>query len=60
MKIQRFSEFQTQIPFTNQANFRQELYSAFLESDLGKIYIAIPWDDLIKEGHLALYNTKWS
>jgi hypothetical protein len=48
MKIQRFSEFQAQIPYTNQADFHQELYSAFLESDLGKIYLAIPWDKLIK------------
>ncbi len=42
MKIKGFSEFKIIIPFTNPANFREARYAVFLESDLGKIYSAIP------------------
>ena len=48
MKIQRISEFQSEILFP----IFQKNYSAyratFLQSNLGKIYQAIPWLDLVK------------
>ncbi len=48
MKIRRISEFQTEILFPI---FQQHYYSylsAFKQSNLGKIYEAIPWSSLIK------------
>ena len=48
MKILRFSDFQTSLPFSISANNRDQYLSAFLSTDLGKIYQAIPWQDLVK------------
>jgi hypothetical protein len=48
MKIQKISGFQYEFSF-NFLNDEFELFKQrFFESDLGKIYQAIPWDDLEK------------
>ena len=47
-KIQRISNLQYEFSFFNaQENF-DLFYSRFLQSDLGKIYTAIPFDDLVQ------------
>lgn len=48
MKVTRFSSFQGRLPFTINSSNRKEYFDSFLKSDLGKIYQALPWDDLIK------------
>lgn len=46
MKIQKISQFQKKLQlFSIEENF-QRVYERFLQSDLGKIYQAIPWDTL--------------
>ena len=51
MKIQRFNEIQKEFDFYPESNFN--LFKArFYESDLGKLYLAIPWDDLIQDFEL--------
>lgn len=52
IKIQRISDFQHQFSFTNQQEQFSIFYDRFLESDLGKIYLAIPWDGLVKRFRL--------
>ena len=48
IKLQSIPEFQTHLPlFSIEDNF-QVVYNQFLSSSLGKIYQAIPWDDLVK------------
>lgn len=47
MKVTRFSSFQGRLPFNIDISNRQEYLDSFLESELGKIYQAIPWDDLV-------------
>ena len=48
MKLQRISEFQHEFSFLSvQENF-DSFYTRFLQSDLGKIYLAIPWDSLVE------------
>jgi len=55
-KIQRISEFQQELSFFNaQENF-DIYYDRFLSSDLGKIHIAIPFDNLIK--HFKLKESR--
>ena len=49
MKIQRISEFQHQISFLSASENIEVFHSRFLESDLGKIYQAIPWDAIVKK-----------
>ena len=49
IKIQRISDFQHQFSFTNQQEQFSVFYARYLESDLGKIYTAIPWDCLVKK-----------
>ena len=48
MKIQRISNFQSSLNFISPQQELHLYYSRFLESDLGKIYQGIPWDDLVK------------
>ena len=48
MKIQRISEFQHKFSFLSSVENFDAYYARFLESDLGKIYLAIPWSDLVK------------
>lgn len=48
IKLQSIPEFQAHLPlFSIEDNF-QVVYNQFLSSSLGKIYQAIPWDDLVK------------
>ena len=48
MKIQRINQFQPQIPFYFLENNFDQFKLRFLQSDLGKIYKAIPWNKLVK------------
>ncbi len=66
MKLQRISEFQHKFSFlSTQENF-DAFYIRFLQSDLGKIYVAIPWDSLVERlnikekqsGFKTLFNPK--
>ena len=47
IKIQRISEFQHRFPFLSSTELSTAYHTRFLQSDLGKIHTAIPWDDLI-------------
>lgn len=47
MKIQRISDLQTRLSLFSISENYTLFYERFLQSDLGKIYVAIPWDDLI-------------
>ena len=47
-KIQRISGIQYEFSFFNASENFDNFYSRFLESDLGKIYSAIPWQELSK------------
>lgn len=48
LKLQRISELQYSFSFLSCSDQFEAFYDRFLESDLGKIHQAIPWDDLIK------------
>ncbi len=48
MKIQRISEFQHHFSFLTATEHIDAFYTRFLESDLGKIYLAIPWESLVE------------
>ena len=48
MKIRRISEFQTEILFPIFQKHHSSYLSAFKQSNLGKIYAAIPWQQLVK------------
>lgn len=48
MKVQRINEFQHQIPFNFLENNFKRFKIRFYKSDLGKIFKAIPWDELVK------------
>ena len=54
-KLQRISDLQHQISFLNPSENFDAYFQSFLQSDLGKIYIAIPWDELV-----AVFNIKES
>ncbi len=47
MKLRRISEFQHKFSFLSSSENFDLYYARFLESDLGKIYLAIPWSDLV-------------
>ncbi len=47
-KIRRISEFQREIGFKSPEENFHVLYEQFLQSELGCIYKAIPWDELVK------------
>lgn len=46
-EIQRFDNFQHIFSFTSHTDEFDLFFSRFLESDLGKIYSSIPWDELV-------------
>ena len=48
LKIQRLSGLQHEFSFLSSQEHIEAFYTRFLESDLGKIYSVIPWDDLVK------------
>ena len=47
MKLQRISEFQHEFSFLSATENFDAYYARFLQSDLGKIYTAIPWESLV-------------
>lgn len=47
LKLQRISQFQHRFDFKSPEENFNLLYNRFLESDLGKIYSSIPWDELV-------------
>ena len=49
LKLQRISDLQYQFSFFSSSEQFSAFYQRFLQSDLGKIYSAIPWDDLVKQ-----------
>ena len=54
-KIQRISDLHHQISFLNPSENFDAYFQSFLQSDLGKIYLAIPWNELV-----AVFNIKES
>lgn len=48
LKIQRISDLQHEFSFLSTSENFEAFYARFLESDLGKIHIATPWDKLVK------------
>jgi len=56
MKVQKISEFQHHLAFNFLDNNFDVFYNRFLESDLGKIYQAIPWDKMIKAMRLKSHR----
>ncbi len=48
MKVQRISNFQPTLSFNSPSELFDQYFERFLTSDLGKIYRAIPWDELVK------------
>ncbi|MCK5168570.1 MAG: hypothetical protein KAQ75_01720, partial [Bacteroidales bacterium] len=46
-KIRRISQFQHSFEFKSPEENSSVIYAQFLESNLGKIYQAIPWQDLV-------------
>lgn len=47
MNLQRISEFQHSFSFLSATENLDAFYARFLQSDLGKIYLAIPWGPLV-------------
>ena len=62
--IRRFDNFQYEFSFSSQTEQYDQFFNRFLESDLGKIYSAIPWEVLVgtfglvdcKKGPLAMFS----
>lgn len=48
-KIRRISQFQRTFNFKSPEENLERIYAQFLKSDLGKIYQAIPWQEMVKE-----------
>ena len=65
-KIRRIHDFQHSFTFSSQSEQFDTYYARFLESDLGKIYIAVPWDEIVgafglkeyKKGPRSLFSSK--
>lgn len=55
-KLQRISNFQHSFSFSSSIEQFDFFYQRFLQSDLGKIYLAIPWDELV--GSFGLKESK--
>jgi hypothetical protein len=55
-KLRRISDFQHTFTFSSQTEQFDIFYDRFLRSDLGKIYRAVPWDDLVRS--LGLKDSK--
>lgn len=49
MKVQRISQFQQEFSFLSSTENFAAYHSRFLESDLGKIHAAIPWESLVSQ-----------
>ena len=46
-KLRRISDLQHEFSFLNPSDNFDVYFTGFLSSDLGKIYTALPWDDLV-------------
>lgn len=65
-KIRRISNFQHTFTFSSQTEEFNAFYERFLQSDLGKIYLAVPWDELVeafglkesKKGPASIFSPK--
>lgn len=65
-KLRRLSGFQHTFTFSSQTEQFDAFYARFLESDLGKIYVAVPWDELVtafklgesKKGPRSIFSPK--
>ena len=65
-KLRRLSGFQHTFTFSSQTEQFDVFYSRFLESGLGKIYLAVPWDELVsafkleepKKGPRPIFSAK--
>jgi len=55
-KLRRISDFQHTFSFSSQTEQFDIFYDRFLCSDLGKIYRAVPWEDLVRS--LGLKESK--
>ncbi len=56
MKIQRIHESTLEINFKSPRQEFALYWASFLQSDIGKIYTTIPWDDMIKHFRLKAYK----
>ncbi len=56
MKIQRFSGIQKEFQFYPTENF-ERFVERFYQSDLGKLYLAVPWKELIKDFDICEKST---
>ena len=56
MKIRRISEFQSKIHFPNFDSHYEIYLDNFAKTDLGKIYQAIPWANLVRSIGLKEYH----
>lgn len=54
-KIRKISQFQHTFHFQSPEENFNSIYIQFLESNLGKIYQAIPWQDLVKSFEIKEY-----
>lgn len=52
MKIRRISGIQNEFSFFSPSENYQAYYNRFLASDLGKIYLGLPWAELVREFRL--------
>lgn len=48
MKIQRINQTSLEINFNSPRQEFSLYWNLFLQSDIGKVYLAIPWDELVK------------
>ena len=65
-KIRRSHDFQHSFSFASQEEQFEVFFDRFLRSDLGKIHMAVPWDDLVgsfglrasKNGPTSIFSAK--
>ena len=65
-KIRRIQDFQHSFSFSSQQEQFGAFFDRFLESDLGKIYRAVPWEDMVtalglkdaKKGPRAIFSPR--
>ncbi len=56
MKVQRIYETPFEINFNSPRQGFSLYWKSFLASEIGKLYVAIPWDDLV--GHFKIEENK--
>ena len=56
MKIRRISQFQSRLSFPNFDQHYNSYLTSFYDSDLGKIYLTIPWDEIVVSLNLKKYR----